>query len=229
MNLKRLSTRRILMSALGVIICGLSVGMFKHASLGVDPFQSLMSGLDALIPIRFGTLYVIANLLLLAFALLLDRRKIGLATLINLFLLGYIAEISQRCMARLLPGPTLLLRFAILAVAIVIMCLAAALYFTADLGVSPYDAVALIWSEKQRRVPFPICRVITDFVCVFGGALLCRAAGFTLRQIAGEVGVGTIITAFFMGPLIAFFNRRVAEPMLYGRDGQRDSHAKNKL
>ena len=208
------------MSVLGVIVCGLSVGMFKHAALGVDPFQSLMSGLDAVIPIRFGTLYVIANLLLLAFALLLDRRKIGLATLINLFLLGYIAEASQRCMARLLPGPTLLLRFAILTVAIVIMCLAAALYFTADLGVSPYDAVALIWSEKQRRVPFPICRVITDFVCVLGGVLLCRASGFTLRQITGEVGLGTIITAFFMGPLIAFFNRRVAEPMLYGRDRQ---------
>ena len=48
--------KRILMSALGVVICGISVGMFKHASLGVDPFQSLMSGLDAVIPIRFGTL-----------------------------------------------------------------------------------------------------------------------------------------------------------------------------
>ena len=43
--------RRILMSVLGVLICGISVGMFKHASLGVDPFQSLMSGLDAVIPI----------------------------------------------------------------------------------------------------------------------------------------------------------------------------------
>ena len=94
---------------------------------------------------------------------------------------------------------------------------------------SPYDAISLIWSEKQRRVPFPICRVITDFVCVFGGVLLCRASGFTLRQITGEVGLGTIITAFFMGPLIAFFNRRVAEPMLYGRDRQGDSHAKNEL
>ena len=32
------------------------------SALGVDPFQSLMSGLDAVIPIHFGTLYVIANL-----------------------------------------------------------------------------------------------------------------------------------------------------------------------
>ena len=219
MEKKNQPGKRILMSALGVVICGISVGMFKHASLGVDPFQSLMSGLDAVIPIHFGTLYVIANLLLLVFALVFDRHKIGLATLINLFLLGYIAEFSQNCMERLLPDPTLGLRLLVLAVAIVIMCLASAFYFTADLGVSTYDAVALIWSEKQSRIPFSLCRVITDLFCVLCGVLLCRAAGFTLRQITGEVGIGTIITAFFMGPLIQFFNDRVAGPFLYGKGG----------
>ncbi len=209
--------RRVLMSALGVAICGISVGMFKHAALGVDPFQSLMSGLDAVIPIRFGTLYVIVNLVLLGFALAFDRRKIGLATLINLFLLGYIAEFSQGLMARLLPEPTLAVRLGLLAVAIVIMCLASAFYFTADLGVSTYDALALIWSQRQRRVPFAACRVITDLVCVVGGVALCGLAGFTLSQIAGEVGVGTLVTAFFMGPLIEFFNQKVARPFLNGR------------
>ena len=209
--------RRVLMSALGVAICGISVGMFKHAALGVDPFQSLMSGLDAVIPIRFGTLYVIVNLVLLGFALAFDRRKIGLATLINLFLLGYIAEFSQGLMARLLPEPTLAVRLGLLSVAIVIMCLASAFYFTADLGVSTYDALALIWSQRQRRIPFAACRVITDLVCVVGGVALCGLAGFTLSQIAGEVGVGTLVTAFFMGPLIEFFNQKVARPFLNGK------------
>ncbi len=216
MEHKKLLGKRILMSAMGVAICGISVGLFKHASLGVDPFQSLMSGLDAVIPIHFGTLYVIANLLLLVFALVFDRHKIGLATMINLFLLGYIAEFSQNCLARLLPEPTLPIRFLTLAIAIVIMCLASAFYFTADLGVSTYDAVALIWSEKQKRIAFPICRVITDLFCVLCGTLLCLSAGFTFRQITGEVGIGTIITAFFMGPLIQFFNNHVARPFLYG-------------
>ena len=209
--------KRILMSALGVIICGISVGMFKYASLGVDPFQSLMSGLDAVIPIHFGTLYVVANLVLLLFALILDRHKIGLATLINLFLLGYIAEFSQNCMTALFPVSGLPLRLLILVIAIVIMCLASAFYFTADLGVSTYDAVSLIWAEKQKRVPFSICRIITDIICVLCGILLCLTAGFTFLQITGEVGIGTIITAFFMGPMIAFFNRKIAQPFLYGK------------
>ncbi len=212
--------KRILMSAIGVIICGVSVGMFKHASLGVDPFQSLMSGLDAVIPISFGTLYVLVNLVLLLFALILDRRKIGLATLINLFLLGYIAQFSQGVCARLLPEPSLPVRLGLLSVAIVIMCLASAFYFTANLGVSTYDAVSLIWSEKQKRLPFPICRIITDLVCVVAGVALCVLAGFTLGQIFGEVGIGTIITAFFMGPLIELFNKTVARPFLYGKQGR---------
>ena len=207
-------TKRILMSVLGVVICGLSVGMFKHAAFGVDPFQALMSGLDAVIPIRFGTLYVIVNLLLLSFSLVTDRRKIGLATFINLFLLGYIVEFSQGVCERLLPAPGIAVRAALFLPALVILSLASALYITADLGVSTYDAVALVWSERQKRIPFQFCRILTDSVCVIAGALLCLLSGMRFVQIFGVVGIGTVITAFFMGPMIAFFNRHVAQPML---------------
>jgi uncharacterized membrane protein YczE len=33
------------------------------------------------------------------------------------------------------------------------------------------------------------------------------------------VGIGTIITAFFMGPLIEFFNVRIARPLLNAGKG----------
>ncbi|MBR0039864.1 MAG: hypothetical protein IJP64_00605 [Oscillospiraceae bacterium] len=198
-------TKRIIMSISGVVLCGLSVGMFKHAALGVDPFQALMSGLDAVIPIRFGTLYVIVNILLLIFPLLADRHKIGLATFINLFLLGYVVEFSQSLCARLLPGLGLGGR-AIL--------LASSLYFTADLGVSTYDAVALVWSEKQSRIAFPLCRILTDSACVLMGGALCLSSGMSFPQLFGSIGVATVITAFFMGPLIEFFNKTVSRPLL---------------
>ncbi len=212
--MKAIQTRRILMSVFGVVICGISVGMFKHAALGVDPFQSLMSGLDAVIPIRFGTLYVLANVLLLSFALLMDRHKIGIATLINLFLLGYVAEFSQAVFASLFPALGIAGRVVLLLVAVLIICVASSLYFTADLGVSTYDAVSLIWSEKQKRIPFRFCRIICDLICVVLGAVLCRAGDVA---VIGVVGIGTIITAFFMGPLIDFFNRNLAIPLLYGK------------
>jgi len=202
------------MSILGVALCGVSVGMFKFAAFGVDPFQSLMSGLDALIPIHFGTLYVIVNAVLLLFALVFDRSKIGIATLINLFLLGYIAEFSQGLCLSMMPGASPALRLTILLIAIVILCLSSSIYFTADLGVSVYDAVSLIWSQRQEKISFAICRIISDIVCVSCGITLLAASGAGMSGILANVGIGTIITAFFMGPLISFFNIHVARPAL---------------
>lgn len=200
---------RIQMSCLGVIICGISVGMFRTAALGVDPFQSLMSGLNSVIPISFGTLYVIANAVLLLFSLVFDRHKIGLATLINLTLLGYAAEYSQLLFETLLPGLTFPTSLLLLAVALIVMCFGSALYFNADLGVSTYDAVSLILSEKQTRVSFRVCRIASDLVCVLLGALLCHISGMSLKEITGVVGIGTVLTAFCMGPLISFFSDRL--------------------
>lgn len=212
--MKEKKGRRILMSIMGVVICGISVGMFKRAELGVDPFQSLMSGLDAMIPIGFGTLYVIANILLLSFSLIFDRKKIGIATLINLFFLGYIAEYSQKLLEKIFPEMNLAARLLLLLVAVVIMCLASAFYFTADQGVSTYDAVSLVISARQDVVSFKFCRIISDLVCVLGGIGLCLLSGCSAEEVGAVVGIGTIITAFFMGPLIDYFNVHVAQPFL---------------
>ena len=43
-------------------------------------------------------------------------------------------------------------------------------------------------------------------------------SGRTEGLIGGVIGVGTIITAFFMGPLISWFNVHLSEPM---RNGQK--------
>ena len=131
--------RRIFMSLFGVIICAISVGIFKLAALGVDPFQSLMSGLDSLIPIEFGTLYVIVNAVLLIFSLVADRHNIGIATFINLFLLGYITQFTLEFLRKLIPNPSMPVRVLCLLIGIVIICFGSALYMTADLGVKMID------------------------------------------------------------------------------------------
>lgn len=211
--------RRILMSLLGVIICAISVGFFKHAALGVDPFQSLMAGLDALIPIEFGTLYVIVNAILLIFTLIFDRKNIGIATFINLFLLGYITQFTMELLAVWMPDPTLLARWLCLLGAIVVICFGSALYMTANLGVSAYDAVAIILAYKWKLGKFQYCRIGADLVCVIAGCVIFLIAGGAFRDIPTIAGVGTVITAFFMGPLIEFFNVKFARPWLNGKSG----------
>ena len=207
-------TKRILMSLSGVMIGAVSVGIFKIAAFGVDPFQSLMSGLHTMFPISFGTLYVIVNAILLLFSLMFDRSRIGLATFINLFLLGYVTEFSYAFLQTVFPDPSMIVRIGCLAVGTVVLCFGSALYMTADLGVSTYDAIAIALSGKWKLAPFQYCRVATDLICVLCGVALFLAAGGTISAIPTIAGVGTIITAFFMGPLIEYFNKTVARPML---------------
>ena len=204
------------MSLAGVIICAVSVGIFKLAALGVDPFQTLMSGLDSLIPIKFGTLYVIVNAVLLVFSLIADRHNIGIATFINLFLLGYITQFSYELFQKLIPDPSLTVRVICLIIGIVVICFGSSLYMTADLGVSTYDAVAIVMAYKWKWGKFKYIRICTDLVCVAAGCILFVAAGNPAVRIPTIAGVGTIITAFFMGPLIDLFNEKIARPMLKG-------------
>lgn len=206
--------RRIFMSLGGVIICAISVGVFKLAAFGVDPFQSLMSGLDAMIPIGFGNLYVIVNVILLLFSIIADRHNIGIATFINLFLLGYITQFTYDLLQKAFPDPSVVFRAICLFIGIVVICFGSALYMTADLGVSTYDAIAIVISGKWKIGKFKYVRICTDLVCVIAGCLLFVAAGNAIANIPTIAGIGTIITAFFMGPLIEFFNEKVARPML---------------
>lgn len=206
--------RRIGMSLFGVIICAISVGIFKIAALGVDPFQSLMAGLDKMIPIEFGTLYVIVNAILLIFSIIVDRHNIGIATFINLFLLGYITDWTYKYLQTVFIDPSMVVRVICLLVAIVIICFGSAFYMTADLGVSTYDAVAIVMSGKWKLGKFKYIRICTDLVCVILGIVFFLIGGGEKNMIITIVGVGTIITAFFMGPLIELFNEKIARPFL---------------
>lgn len=206
------------MSLLGVVVCAISVGIFKIAALGVDPFQSFMAGLDSVVPLDFGTVYVIANVVLLSFALITDRHYIGIATFINLFLLGYITEFTYESLQKVIVNPSIVLRLVLLLVAVGIICFGSAFYITADLGVSTYDAVALVLANKYKIGKFKYIRICTDLVCIIIGIALYLLGGGQLAMVPTFVGVGTIITAFFMGPLIEYFNDKFARPFLNGKN-----------
>ena len=197
--------RRILMTIAGVLIAGFSVGIFNFSLFGMDPFQVFSHGIWKHTAIGYGTFYTIVNLIMLVGIFFIDKSKIGLGTLINIFLLGYVVQFSSWLFFTMIPDPSLIVRSVALMFAIVIISFGSALYFTGDLGVSTYDAVALVMSEK-KIAKFQYCRIGTDLICVVTGFLL-----------GATVGIGTLITAFFMGPIIAFFNLHVAVPFRYGK------------
>lgn len=214
MTIDKQMKKRIVMSLSGVLICGAAVGVFKLAAFGVDPFQTFMAGLDYVIPISFGLLYTLVNILLLSFSLIFDRTRIGIATFINLFLLGYVTQFVYALLQSLFPDPSLIVRIIAIILGIAIICFGSSLYMTADLGVSTYDAVAIVMANKWKWGKFKIIRICTDFICVALGVILLFIGGAPLSSIFAAAGVGTIITAFFMGPLIQYFSDKFAIPFL---------------
>ena len=203
--------RRILMTFFGILLCSMGVALFKTADFGTDPFQVLVAGLDNVIPLGFGTVYLIVNLVLLVAMFVVDRHYIGLGTALNLLLMGYVVEFFMWVITLVVPDPTFWARVIMLVIGIPLLCAASSLYFTADLGVSTYDVWALTL-DKRTKIPFRALRITTD--------LICTLIGFLLHA---TVGVGTLITAFFMGPLIDVFNRKLAQPLRYGTKKGQDS------
>ena len=117
-NIERLRMR-IALCLLGTILCGIAVGFFKFAAFGVDPFTSLVSGLDKISPIEYGMLYIVINAVLLLVSLIFDRHMIGLGTIANLFLVGYLAQYSQQFLTSVLPAESLIARIVFLLLGIV--------------------------------------------------------------------------------------------------------------
>ena len=205
---------RIVMTVLGVFVCSMAVGLFKCSLFGVDPFQCFaMGSWGKLMPnYSYGFYYMAISILFLIVDLFLDKHYIGIATFINLFLTGYVVDFSVSLINRFLAEPTMVQRVLMLAAGILIICFGSSLYMTADLGVSVYDAIAIVIGNRTP-IPFRFARIICDVICVSIGTI-CVLAG----AVGGVLpGIGTIITAFFMGPLIDFFNRKFSEPFLARR------------
>lgn len=87
------------------------------------------------------------------------------------------------------------------------MSVGSSLYFTADLGVSAYDAIAITLSERYSRPAFRVWRILSDVICCVTGYIF----GVTL-------GIGTIITALFLGPAIQWLNVNTSRILLYGKN-----------
>lgn len=194
--------RRILMSFLGIVLCGISIALFRMADWGTDPFQTFCGGMEILSGMSYGVLYAVINGAILVGVFLVRKKYIGLATVLNMTIMGFIVEWVQKWLTLALPAEHIAGRVVYLAGGLGLLCIASSLYFTADLGVSTYDAIALILAEK-RVAKFQICRIACDIICVVTG-FFCGA----------PVGVGTIVTALCMGPFIEFCNVHLARPLL---------------
>ena len=203
---------RVLTVAVGVFIIGVAAGLFKLAAVGSDPFTAMNSGISAALEMQFGTLQLLVNAVILVLVFLFKRQFIGFGTIFNMVFVGYTADFLIWLMGRLgIVFSGLPIRIGMLLVGAVLICAGAALYISADMGMSPYDAAGYVVEVVTGgRLQFKFARPILDVVCV-GIALLTGAQAGIQWEI---IGFGTVFLTLCTGPLIQFFRTRWTDPFL---------------
>lgn len=209
--------KRTVFSFISVFITGFAVSLFSLSGFGVDPFTSMNMNVAAALGMRFGTYQLIINAAILLFVIIVAHRGlVGVGTVFNMIFVGYSCEFFQRLLAPIAESGALYIRILLLAGGIIIMCLSSSLFFTANVGVGPYDTLSFMINQSTK-IPCKWTRVITDIsVVVIGlavsGGISALVSG-NLSQIK-NIGIGTVITAFCMGPLVNFFNKHISSKLL---------------
>lgn len=196
--------KRFIYMVVGILVIGIGVAAFRIASFGVDPFTCMNLGISKFIGMSFGNWQLIANFFLLAVVFFTVRNYIGMGTIVNMVGVGYIADfICWLLETQLSLNMNIALRVGFLVVALLFLSWGAAMYMTADLGISPYDAVAFVIEKVSAgKISFGMGRIFSDITVMTIGILFCILSKNSIWTVAG---IGTIINAGINGLLIQKF------------------------
>lgn len=137
------------------------------------------------------------------FILWLDRKQIGVGTILNMVLVGFEIQWFTTIYHQLFGyRTTFLIVAADTLIGLILFTLGASLYMAPDLGAAPYDAIAPIITQRTK-LSYRTARITQDVLFMVAAVI----AG-------GPVGFGTIIVAFFTGPLISWWNDHISNPMV---------------
>lgn len=181
--------RRLIQLFAGLALYGASLALMLRAALGLGPWDVFHRGLSNHIDLSFGMLLnlVGAAVLLLWIPL---RQKPGIGTVANILVIGTAVDLT---MLVLPPVEGLGLRAGALVVGVVLNGVAGAMYIGAGLGPGPRDG---LMTGLSRRTGWSIRLVRT------GIELAVLAIGWLL---GGTVGLGTVLYALAIGPLVQAF------------------------
>ncbi len=206
--------KRIILSFLSIIIMGFGISLFSVSGFGVDPFTSMNMNIASTIGISFGTYQLIINAVILLFVIIVAHRGlVGIGTVFNMVGCGYACEFFEKLLKPATEAnSSFAIRIPLLIAGIITLCFACSLFFTANIGVGPYDALGFMLS-RGTKLDYKWVRVITDIAVILIGLTVSGGMAALLKgDISGitNIGLGTVITAFCMGPLINFFNKHIS-------------------
>lgn len=170
---------------------GFSMAMMVRAGLGLDPWDVFHQGLARHTPMSIGIASaVVGAVVLLAWIPL--RNRPGIGTVANVIVIAITVDVGMLLMEQ---PSSMAARVAMMVGAVVLNAFSTVLYVGAGLGPGPRDG---LMTGLVVRTGLSVRLVRTSIEATV------LALGWLL---GGTVGVGTVLYAFGIGPLVQFFVR----------------------
>jgi uncharacterized membrane protein YczE len=169
----------------GLVGFGLSLALMVRADLGLGPWDVMHQGIARHLGVQLGWVTIaVSAVVLLAWIPL--RQTPGFGTISNVFVVGLAVNGSLD----LIGAPhSLAARIALLAMGVLLNAYATALYIGANLGPGPRDG--LMTGLADRGYSIRVARTAIE-VAVLGIGI----------GLGGSFGMGTVVYALGIGPLI---------------------------
>lgn len=177
----------------GLVVFGLSLALLIRADLGLDPWDVFAQGVSRRTGATIGTVTIVTSLVLLLLWIPLRQRP-GIGTVANAVVVGLVLDLGLA----VVPAPgVLLVQVLLLVLAVLGVALGSGLYLGAGWGPGARDGI--MTGLADRGVPLFAARAAIELTVLVLGWLL-----------GGSVGIGTVVFAFGIGPLVGLAVPRLA-------------------
>lgn len=189
--------RRLPRCVAGVVLFGIGIGLTVRADLGLGPWDVLHQGISDRTGIPMGTVGILVGIAILVVWIPL-RQRIGIGTVLNTLVVGLVLDVMLVWLPEI---DGLALRWVFLLAGLVIVAVASGLYIGAGLGPGPRDG--LMMGLQARGISVRVARTVIE--------LTALAVGWAL---GGTVGIGTVVGALAIGPLVHIALEHLSLPPL---------------
>ncbi|GGB21255.1 membrane protein [Flexivirga endophytica] len=188
---------RLVRLFIGLTLYGVAMALFVRAGLGLDPWDVFHYGVAKHLGLDLGTTVILVSIPVLLLWIPL-RQWPGFGTIANAIWIGIATNIA---LAIVPTQHALPVRIVMLPTALVINAIGGALYIGSQLGPGPRDGL-MTGLHLRTGLSLRLVRTSLEVTVLAVGWLL-----------GGVVGIGTVLYAVTIGPLVQLFLRFLIVPL----------------
>lgn len=191
----------------GLVLFGVGVSLMIISRLGLSPWVVLHQGISSRTGIPIGTVTILTGIVVLLLWIPL-RERVGIGTILNVLLIGIVMDLTL--WASPASVDSVWLNWILLIGGILLVGIGSGFYIGVGMGPGPRDG--LMTGLSRKGIPIGVARAAIEISVLVIGWFL-----------GGTVGIGTILFAFGMGPLVHVLLPRlslepISPPLVRGRE-----------